>query len=72
MSNNIMPLTIGDHFTFAPGVHCKGNVIIKDHAYIGARAILKHKTPEKPLRIRKMVVIGIELLRNGLPPQKLL
>lgn len=50
---------IGDYVTFAPGVHCNGNVIIEDHAYIGTGAILKHGTPEKPLRIGKMAIIGM-------------
>ena len=30
---------IGDFVTFAPGVQCNGNVVIEDHAYIGAGAI---------------------------------
>lgn len=32
---------IGDYVTFAPGVHCNGNVTIGDHAYIGSGAILR-------------------------------
>jgi acetyltransferase-like isoleucine patch superfamily enzyme len=27
---------IGDFVTFAPAVRCNGNVVIEDHAYIGA------------------------------------
>lgn len=50
---------IGDFVTFAPGVKCNGNVHIADHAYIGAGAILKQGTPEKPLRIGKGATIGM-------------
>ena len=32
---------IGDFVTFAPGVMCNGNVHVKDHAYIGAGAVLR-------------------------------
>lgn len=32
---------IGDYVTFAPGVHCNGNVSIGDHAYIGAGAVIR-------------------------------
>lgn len=32
---------IGDYVTFAPGVHCNGNVSIGDHAYIGSGAVIR-------------------------------
>lgn len=32
---------IGDYVTFAPRVHCNGNVTISDHAYIGSGAIIR-------------------------------
>ncbi|HEY0594179.1 acetyltransferase [Sphingopyxis sp.] len=32
---------IGDYVTFAPGVHCNGNVTIGDHAYVGAGALIR-------------------------------
>jgi sugar O-acyltransferase (sialic acid O-acetyltransferase NeuD family) len=32
---------IGDFVTFAPGVHCNGNVRIGDYAYIGSGAVIK-------------------------------
>ena len=38
---------IGDFVTFAPGVKCNGNVVIKNHAYVGTGAIIK---PENPLQ----------------------
>lgn len=50
---------IGDFVTFAPAVHCNGNVMIEDHAYIGTGAVLKQGTPEKPLRIGRGAVVGM-------------
>lgn len=50
---------IGNYVTFAPRVHCNGNVHIKDHAYIGAGAILKQGTPEKPLIIGRGAIVGM-------------
>lgn len=50
---------IGDYVTFAPSVKCNGNVHIGDYAYIGAGAILRQGTPEKPLLIGKGAVVGM-------------
>lgn len=50
---------IGDYVTFAPNVHCNGNVHIHDHAYIGTGAILRQGTPEKPLIIGEGAVVGM-------------
>lgn len=50
---------IGDFVTFAPGVMCNGNVVIEDHAYIGAGAILRQGKPDKPLVIGKGAVVGM-------------
>jgi len=50
---------IGNYVTFAPGVKCNGNVVIEDHAYIGAGAIIKQGTPERPLIIGERAVIGM-------------
>jgi sugar O-acyltransferase (sialic acid O-acetyltransferase NeuD family) len=50
---------IGDYVTFAPGVHCNGNVVIEDHAYIGSGAILRQGKPGKPLVIGKGAVVGM-------------
>lgn len=50
---------IGDYVTFAPAVKCNGNVVIEDHAYIGAGAILKQGQPGQPLVIGKGAVIGM-------------
>jgi sugar O-acyltransferase (sialic acid O-acetyltransferase NeuD family) len=50
---------IGDFVTFAPNVHCNGNVHICDHAYIGTGAILKQGTSAKPLVIGEGAVVGM-------------
>lgn len=50
---------IGDYVTFAPGVKCNGNIHIEDHAYIGAGAVIKQGTPDKPLVIGKGAVVGM-------------
>lgn len=50
---------IGDYVTFAPSVQCNGNVHIGDHAYIGAGAILRQGTPDRPLIIGEGAIIGM-------------
>jgi sugar O-acyltransferase (sialic acid O-acetyltransferase NeuD family) len=50
---------IGDYVTFAPDVHCNGNIHIHDHAYIGTGAVLKQGTPSNPLIIGEGAVIGM-------------
>jgi len=50
---------IGDFVTFAPGVHCNGNVVIEDHAYIGAGAVIKQGRPGAPLVIGAGAVVGM-------------
>ncbi|MBY4598586.1 NeuD/PglB/VioB family sugar acetyltransferase [Ottowia caeni] len=50
---------IGDFVTFAPGVHCNGNIVIEDHAYIGAGAVIKQGQPGKPLIIGRGAVVGM-------------
>lgn len=51
--------SIGDFVTFAPGVHCNGNVHIGDHAYIGAGAVIRQGKPGAPLRIGAGAVVGM-------------
>lgn len=50
---------IGDFVTFAPGVHCNGNVVIEDHAYIGTGAVLKQGQPGRPLVVGRGAVVGM-------------
>ena len=50
---------LGDFVTFAPGVHCNGNVVVEDHAYIGAGAILRQGRPGQPLVIGRGAVVGM-------------
>lgn len=50
---------IGDYVTFAPGVHCNGNIAIEDHAYIGAGAVIRQGSPGKPLRIGRGATVGM-------------
>lgn len=60
---------IGDFVTFAPRVHCNGNVHIEDHAYIGTGAIIKQGTPDKPLVIGKGAVVGMgAVVTKSVPP----
>lgn len=60
---------IGDFVTFAPGVHCNGNIQIQDHAYIGAGAIIKQGTHDHPLVIGRGAIVGMGAVvtRNILP-----
>lgn len=50
---------IGDFVTFAPGAKCNGNVVIEDHAYIGAGAIIKQGKSGQPLTIGRGAIIGM-------------
>lgn len=50
---------IGDFVTFAPAVKCNGNIVIEDHAYIGAGAIIKQGKPGQPLVIGRGAVVGM-------------
>lgn len=60
---------IGDYVTFAPGVHCNGNIVIEDHAYIGTGAIIKQGKPGEPLVIGKGAVVGMgAVVTKSVPP----
>jgi sugar O-acyltransferase (sialic acid O-acetyltransferase NeuD family) len=50
---------IGDFVTFAPGVKCNGNVLIEDHAYIGAGAVIRQGAPGRPLVIGRGATVGM-------------
>jgi sugar O-acyltransferase (sialic acid O-acetyltransferase NeuD family) len=60
---------IGDFVTFAPGVKCNGNIVIEDHVYIGAGAVIKQGSPDTPLIIGKGAVIGMgAVVTKSVPP----
>lgn len=50
---------IGDYVTFAPRVSCNGNIHIEDHAYIGAGAVIRQGSPDRPLRIGRGAIVGM-------------
>lgn len=60
---------IGDFVTFAPSVHCNGNVVIEDHAYIGAGAVLKQGRSGAPLVVGRGAVVGMgAVVTRSVPP----
>lgn len=60
---------VGDFVTFAPGVQCNGNVVIENHAYIGAGAILKQGRPGQPLVIGRGATVGMgAVVTRSVPP----
>ena len=60
---------IGDFVTFAPSVHCNGNVVIEDHAYIGAGAVLRQGQPGNPLIVGRGAVVGMgAVVTRSVPP----
>lgn len=60
---------IGDFVTFAPGVKCNGNIVIEDHAYIGAGAVIKQGVPGKPLVIGRGAIVGMgAVVTKDVPP----
>ena len=50
---------IGDYVTFSPRVTCNGWVCIEDDVFVGAGAVIRNGTPERPLRIGRGAVIGM-------------
>lgn len=60
---------IGDFVTFAPDVHCNGNVTVEDHAYVGTGAVLRQGKPGEPLVIGRGAVIGMgAVVTKSVPP----
>lgn len=60
---------IGNYVTFAPAVHCNGNIVIEDYVYIGTGAILRNGTAARPLRIGKGAVVGMgAVVTKDVPP----
>lgn len=50
---------IGDYVTFAPNVHCNGNIRIGDYAYIGTGAVFTQGQNDKPLVIGEGAIVGM-------------
>lgn len=50
---------IGDFVTFAPRVSCNGWVVVEDGAYIGAGAVIKDGSFNKPIVIGENAVVGM-------------
>lgn len=60
---------IGDFVTFGPGVHCNGNVVVEDHAYIGAGAVIRQGKPGVPLVIGRGALVGMgAIVTKNIPP----
>ena len=60
---------IGDFVTFAPGVHCNGNILVEDHAYIGTGAVIKQGKPGEPLVIGRGATVGMgAVVTKSVPP----
>jgi len=50
---------IGDFVTFSPRVSCCGTVHIGDDVFVGAGAVIRNGTPDRPLRIGAGATIGM-------------
>lgn len=50
---------VGDYVTLAPGVKCNGNVVIENHVYVGAGAIIKPGSRSSPTIIGRGATIGM-------------
>lgn len=60
---------IGDDVTFAPKVCCNGNVHIGDGVYVGAGAIIRNGTEERPLVVGEGAIIGMgAVVTQDVPP----
>lgn len=60
---------IGDFVTFAPAVHCNGNVVIDDHAYLGSGCILRQGRPGEPLTVGRSAIVGMgAVVTKDVPP----
>lgn len=61
--------TIGSYVTFAPAVHCNGNVVIEDNVYVGTGVIIREGTAEKPIIIGAGAVLGMgAVITKSVPP----
>lgn len=63
---------IEDFVTFAPSVKCNGNVIIKEHVYVGTGSIIYPGSKTKPLIIGKNSIISAgSIVRKNIPDNSL-
>jgi sugar O-acyltransferase (sialic acid O-acetyltransferase NeuD family) len=60
---------IGDYVTFAPDVHCNGNILIENNVYVGTGVILKQGKSDNPLVIGEGAILGMGAVvtKNVLP-----
>lgn len=60
---------IGDYVTLSPGTLCLGTVHIGDEVFVGAGAILRNGSPDKPLVIGAGAIIGMgAVVTKDVPP----
>ena len=60
---------IGDFVTFGPGVISCGNVIVEDHAWIGAGAVIRDAATDKPVIIGRGALVGMgAVVTKSVPP----
>lgn len=62
---------IGDYVTFAPSVHCNGNVIIEDNVYVGTNVVIREGKPGNPIVIGEGAIIGMgAVVTKNVPPHQ--
>lgn len=60
---------VGDYVTFLPGARCSGRVQIGDYACIGAGAVIKQGSDDKPLSIGARAIVGMgAVVTKDVPP----
>ena len=50
---------VGDFVTFGPHVVCAGNVVVEDGAFLGAGALIRQGTPQRPIIIGTGAIVGM-------------
>ncbi len=50
---------VGDYVTLAPGAKVNGNIVLEDHVYVGAGAVIRQGRPGAPMVIGRGAVIGM-------------
>lgn len=60
---------VGDFVTLGPRASVNGAVVLEDGVYVGAGALIRQGTPERPVVIGKGAVIGMgAVVLNDVPP----